>query len=42
MISNPRVLRLALLVEPGTAMPNLGVSEEQATDVAAYLFTLGR
>lgn len=29
-------------VEPGTAMPNLGVSEEQARDIAAYLFTLGR
>jgi cytochrome c len=29
-------------VEPGTAMPNLGVGEEQARDVAAYLFTLGR
>lgn len=29
-------------VEPGTAMPNLGVSEQQATDMAAYLFTLGR
>jgi putative membrane protein len=29
-------------VEPGTAMPNLGVSEEQARDIAAYLFALGR
>jgi cytochrome c1 len=27
-------------VEPGTAMPELGVSEEQARDIAAYLFTL--
>ena len=27
-------------IEPGTAMPNLGVSEAQARDVAAYLYTL--
>jgi len=27
-------------VEPGTAMPNLGVSEIDARDIAAYLFTL--
>jgi cytochrome c1 len=27
-------------VEPGTAMPDLGVSEEQARDIAAYLFEL--
>jgi cytochrome c len=27
-------------IEPGTAMPNLGLSEEQARHVAAYLFTL--
>ena len=27
-------------VEPGTAMPDLGLSEEQARDVAAYLYTL--
>ncbi|HET8655645.1 MAG TPA: c-type cytochrome [Longimicrobiaceae bacterium] len=27
-------------VEPGTAMPNLGVSEAQARDIAAYLYTL--
>ena len=27
-------------VEPGTAMPNLGVTEQQARDVAAYLYTL--
>lgn len=27
-------------VEPGTAMPELGVSEQQARDVAAYLYTL--
>jgi cytochrome c len=28
-------------VEPGTAMPNLGVSESEARDIAAYLYTLG-
>lgn len=28
-------------VEPGTAMPTLGVSEAEARDIAAYLFTLG-
>lgn len=27
-------------VEPGTAMPNLGVSEAEARDIAAYLYTL--
>jgi cytochrome c2 len=27
-------------VEPGTAMPDLGLTESQARDVAAYLFTL--
>jgi cytochrome c len=27
-------------IEPGTAMPNLGVSEGQARDIAAYLYTL--
>ena len=27
-------------VEPGTAMPNLGLSDQQARDVAAYLYTL--
>ena len=26
--------------EPGTAMPTLGVSEEEARDIAAYLYTL--
>lgn len=31
---NPRA------VEPGTAMPNLGLSQEQAQDIAAYLYTL--
>ena len=27
-------------VEPGTAMPNLGLSDQQAQDIAAYLYTL--
>lgn len=27
-------------VEPGTAMPDLGVTKEQAADMAAYLYTL--
>ena len=27
-------------VEPGTAMPNLGVTRRQARDIAAYLYTL--
>lgn len=26
--------------EPGTAMPTLGVSEQEAADIAAYLYTL--
>jgi cytochrome c2 len=29
-------------VEPGTAMPNLGVTEEGARDIGAYLYTLTR
>jgi cytochrome c1 len=33
-ISNPQA------VEPGTAMPNLGVSAIDAQDIAAYLYTL--
>jgi cytochrome c2 len=27
-------------IEPGTAMPNLGVTEARARDIAAYLYTL--
>lgn len=27
-------------IEPGTAMPNLGVSDQEARDIAAYLYTL--
>lgn len=33
-IENPQA------IEPGTAMPNLGVSDAQARDIAAYLYTL--
>ncbi|HEX5236154.1 MAG TPA: c-type cytochrome [Silvibacterium sp.] len=33
-IQNPKA------VEPKTAMPNLGLSAEQANDIAAYLYTL--
>ena len=28
-------------VSPGSAMPNLGVTERDARDIAAYLYTLG-
>jgi cytochrome c len=28
-------------VEPGTDMPDLGVSDQRAADIAAYLYTLG-
>lgn len=27
-------------IQPGTAMPNMGVTEEDARDIAAYLYTL--
>jgi cytochrome c1 len=33
-IRNPK------MVEPGTAMPTLGLSDDDAHDVAAYLYTL--
>lgn len=33
-IQNPQA------IEPGTAMPNLGVTEADARDIAAYLYTL--
>jgi len=33
-------VRTPQTVEPKTAMPNLGLSEQQARDVAAYLYTL--
>jgi len=35
-----RWIRAPQLIEPNTAMPNLSVSEQQARDVAAYLYTL--
>jgi cytochrome c1 len=35
-----RWIRDPQAVEPGTAMPNLGVSTVDAQDIAAYLFTL--
>jgi cytochrome c len=37
-----RWIRFPQFVEPGTAMPDLGVTEQQARDIAAYLYTLGR
>ena len=35
-----RWLRDPKAVEPGTAMPNLGLTQQQAQDIAAYLYTL--
>jgi cytochrome c len=35
-----RWIRSPRLIEPATAMPTLGLSDEQARDVAAYLYTL--
>jgi len=35
-----RWIRTPQQVEAGTAMPNLGVTEEQARDIASYLYTL--
>jgi cytochrome c2 len=35
-----RWLRNPKAVEPGTAMPDLGLSNNQAQDIAAYLYTL--
>ena len=35
-----RWIRFPNQVEPGTAMPNLGVTEAHARDIAAYLYTL--
>jgi cytochrome c len=35
-----RWLRNPKAVEPGTAMPDLGLSNDQAQDIAAYLYTL--
>lgn len=33
-------IRYPQAIEPGTAMPNLEVTAEEATDMAAYLYTL--
>jgi cytochrome c1 len=35
-----RWVRAPEAIDPATAMPNLGLTEQQARDVAAYLFTL--
>ena len=35
-----RWIREPQQVEPGTAMPDLGVTEKQAADIAAYLYIL--
>jgi cytochrome c2 len=35
-------IRYPQAIEPGTAMPNLGVTEQDARDISAYLFTLRR
>jgi cytochrome c len=35
-----RWLEAPQTIEPGTAMPNLGVTEAAARDIAAYLYTL--
>lgn len=35
-----RWIRNPQAIEPGTAMPNLGVDERTARDIAAYLYTL--
>jgi cytochrome c len=35
-------LRDPQAVSPGTAMPSLGLTESEARDAAAYLYTLGR
>lgn len=35
-----RWIRNPKAVEPGTAMPDLGLSDQQAHDIAAYLYTL--
>lgn len=35
-------IRYPQAIEPGTAMPNLGVTEEDAVNMSAYLYTLRR
>lgn len=45
LVNNPENLVRWIMdpqgVEPGTAMPDLGIDEAQARDVASYLLTLG-
>lgn len=33
-------IRYPQAIEPGTAMPNMGVTEQDARDISAYLYTL--
>jgi cytochrome c1 len=33
-------IRFPQAIEPGTAMPNMGVTEQAAQDIGAYLYTL--
>jgi cytochrome c1 len=35
-------IRFPQAIEPGTVMPNLGVTEQDARDMGAYLYTLRR
>jgi len=35
-----RWIEVPQAIEPGTAMPNLGVTEGRARDIAAYLYTI--
>lgn len=35
-----RWIEVPQAIEPGTAMPNLGVTEQDARDIAAYLYTI--
>jgi cytochrome c len=35
-----RWIQFPQAIEPGTAMPNMGVTEQDARDIAAYLYTL--
>jgi mono/diheme cytochrome c family protein len=46
LVNTPSALAVWIMnppaIDSGTAMPNLGVSLEQAEDMAAYLYTLGK
>lgn len=46
LLNEPELLvewiRFPQAIEPGTVMPNLGVSEQDARDMGAYLYTLRR